>query len=261
MKLPIDKQLARGWLIVWGSGVLIVSAWSMTQSGASTHDLTRALTPPGSQAWLGTDAFGRDLGFTVLRASATSTLFSLATVAISSVTAGIIGAGIAMSHPWVRFFGLRFLETLLAFPSILFALGFAAIRGPGWDTLLGSLLLGALPSFSRLLYVRTTELLSEDYVLAAKALGAEKIRVLVKHLAPHLLVLCRINAPNLFAHTLLAEATLSFLGIGAPIGRDTWGSLLAQGRDYLFEMPHIALVAGIPLLLTVLSLQLLSETK
>jgi peptide/nickel transport system permease protein len=75
------------------------------------------------------------------------------------------------------------------------------------------------------------------------------------HLAPALLSLCAVKAPSLFAHALIAEASLSFIGIGAPTGQTTWGTLLAQGKDYLLEAPHITLAAGIPLILTTVSLQ------
>lgn len=259
--LPLERRFAWLWLGLGGIAAAVALLNTVFAPIGSTHDLRHALEGPHAGAWLGTDAFGRPMGWTVLRAAATSTAFAALTVLISCAVSLVWGAGIALAGPTARYLGLRSLETLLAFPHLLFALAFAAIRGPGWDTLMLSLLIGTLPGFARLLYLRSRELLAEDFVLAAASLGARKPRILFRHLLPHLLALCRIKAPNLFAHALLAEATLSFLGIGAPIGRDTWGSLLAQGKEYLFEMPHIAWVAGIPLILTVLSLQLLSETK
>lgn len=167
----------------------------------------------------------------------------------------------SVAPPTLRYTLERALETLLAFPTLLFALSWAALRGPGWDTLAFALIVGTLPGFTRLVYARTRELLVEEYVLAARGLGASPWQLLKNHLAPPLASLCKVKVPNLFAHALLAEATLSFLGIGAPIGRDTWGALLLQGKDYLFEKPHIALGAGLPLALTVLSLQIMTESR
>ena len=169
------------------------------------------------------------------------------------------GATIALSPRFLRNLGLRTLEGSLAFPSLIIALAWAAIRGPGWSTLLVALLMGVLPGITRLLFLRSKEILTEDYIEAAVGLGATRPRILVSYLAPELIRLAAVKFPALFAQTLLAEATLSFLGVGAPIGRDTWGSLLAQGKDYLIEAPHLAFATGLPLVLTVLALQGISE--
>lgn len=250
----MKARLSLAWLAVW----FTLSALAIPSSG--DHVLTRTLASP---TWLhpfGFDAFGRDLLFTVLRASSASAGFA-GLITLASLAIGIAAGGILslQSERW-RFAWLRGLDFFLAFPSLLFALAWAAIRGPGWDTLLGSLALGILPPFTRLMYVRSRELLSEDYLLAARSLGASPWEQARTHLFPALGSMAAIKAPGIFAQALLAEATLSFLGVGAPIGRDTWGALLAQGKDYLLEAPHLAFGVGIPLVLTVLALQSISET-
>lgn len=241
------------WLFGW------IALAALHPGTSPVHDLPQALLSPSWQHPFGFDAFGRDLLGAVLRASLLSASFALFSTAIASFAALIGGASLALAPTAVRFVCLRALETLLAFPSLLLALGWAAIRGPGWDTLTFSLVLGILPGFTRFVYVRTRELLVEEYILAARALGGTTWRLLWNHLRPALFSFLRVKAPGLFAYSLLAESTLSFLGIGAPIGKDTWGSLLAQGREYLFERPHIAIGSGFPLVVTVLLLQLLSE--
>jgi peptide/nickel transport system permease protein len=234
------------WPALWFGAAAL--AWRADLS----HRLDHALAP-------GFDAFGRALLPLTLKASLVSAAFAGAAVAASVLFAALAGCALALSRGAPRFYGLRALDLTLAFPSLLFALAWAAVSGPGWDTLLASLALGTVPGLTRLVFARARELLREEYVLAARSLGARPARVILRHLLPGVWSLCRVKVPNLFAGALLAEATLSFLGVGAPIGRDTWGSLLAQGRDYLIEAPHIALFAGIPLVMTVLSLQLLSE--
>jgi peptide/nickel transport system permease protein len=246
------------WLFLWLA--LALGALSTTPE----HELARTLLKPGAAEpfWLhplGCDAFGRDLLLIVMRASAQSAAFAAFAVALSCALGIAAGTGIALAAPRPRYFLLRALDLLLAFPSILFAFGWAAVRGPGWDTLTLSLAIGILPPFTRLIYARTRELLSEEYVLAGRALGATPAQLAWNHLTPSLLSLCAVKAPGLFAGALIAEATLSFVGIGAPIGHDTWGLLLVQAKDYLLEAPHIALGAGLPLVLTVLALQLISE--
>lgn len=253
------RRAAATWLTLW-IGAAVALRLLAPDSGAD-HVLDRALLRPSLGHPFGFDAFGRELIATVLRASFTSVAFSAGAVAISTASALLLGASISLAPPLLRSLGLRVLESLLAFPSLLFALAFAAVRGPSWTTLSFALLIGILPGFTRLVEVRSRELLQEDYVLAARSLGAGDREIIRRHLLPALFSLARVKIPNLFSHALLAEATLSFLGIGAPVGRDTWGSLLAQGKDYLFESPHIALGAGFPLVLTVLSLQLLTEKR
>jgi peptide/nickel transport system permease protein len=253
-----DAHVNRRYLpIVW---IAIWFTASMLCSGSDpSHQLERTL---GAADWshpFGFDAFGRDMLVTVLRSSALSSGFAIVAVALSIVAGILIGSGIALAPRRWRFLLLRGLDSLLAFPYLLLALAWSAIRGPGWSTLLAALLIGTLPPFVRLMYARARELLAEDYVLAARSLGATPFRVISHHVAPSLFSLCGIKAPNLFAHALLAEATLSFLGVGVPIGRDSWGALLAQGKDYLLEAPHLAIGAGIPLVLTVFSLQWIAE--
>jgi peptide/nickel transport system permease protein len=247
------------WLALWFGAAALALAWAGPGGGA--HRLPLALSPPELLHPFGFDAFGRDLLAATLRASLLSALFAAAATALCCAAGLALGPAIALAPERARFAALRGLETFLAFPSLLLALGWAALRGPGWDTLLFSLVIGTVPSFSRLMVARTRELEAEAYVLAARALGGGRLRVFRSHLLPALLSLCGVKAPGIFAHALLAEATLSFLGVGAPIGRDTWGSLLAQGRDYLIETPHLAFSTGLPLFLTVLSLQLLAEAR
>ncbi len=246
------KRLSVLWLVSWFTCAIV--AW---RSPSSFHLSTTLIGPRWAHPF-GFDAFGRDLLATVLRASLTSALFGLIATFLSILSGIGLGAAIALAPAPFRFASLRFLETLLAFPYLLIALAWAAIQGPGWGTLLAAILVGTLPTFTRLMYVRTRELISEEYVLAAQSLGANPTRILRHHLAPALFSLCRVKIPNLFAAALIAEATLSFLGIGAPIGHDTWGSLLMQGKDYLIEAPHIALSVGLPLVLTTLALQILA---
>ena len=252
------KKLPYIWLILWfGSAVASKTVFHQTFE----HSLSHALQEGSATHWLGFDAFGRDLLATTLEASKLSSFIAVMTTLVCCILAFALGGFMAMASPGSRALFQRILEALLAFPSLLLALSWSAIRGPGWDTLVVSLALGILPSFSRLIFVRAREILSEDYIQAARALGAGPFRIFFIHLTPALSSLCAIKIPGLFAYALLAEATLSYLGVGAPIGHDTWGSLLAQGKDYLIEAPHLALGTGIPLVLTILSLQLITEAK
>jgi peptide/nickel transport system permease protein len=247
-------RLAAIWLALWFSG-----SWIARLLTDDSPHLPQVLVAPSLFHPLGFDAFGRDLLQASLRAAGSSAAFALGAVSLSLILGLGSGLSLALGNNRLAAWGGALLNGLLAFPSLLLALALAAVRGPGWGTLLGSLAIGTLPAFARLILVRSRELTMEDYVLAAQAAGASPARIALKHLLPAQLSLCAIKIPNLFAQALMAEATLSFLGVGAPIGAETWGGLLAQGQDYLIEAPHLAIGVGIPLVLTVLCLQLLAQ--
>ncbi len=247
------KKISFAWLCLWFIPALFLSLFLAGKKMEYNLPLNLAFNSLGVY-----DAFGRNLLPLTLHASFFSASFAVSVVSVSCFLSILIGTALALMSPSFRFPILRFLDMTLAFPSLLLALAWAAVQGPGWGTLIFTLALGTLPGMIRLIYVRTVELMSEGSVLSSIALGGNSAWIVTRHLLSPLLSLCKIKFPNLFAHALLAEATLSFLGVGCPIGSDTWGSLLAQGKDYLIEAPHITLITGLPLVLTLLSLQFVS---
>lgn len=247
------------WLIGWFTAALV--AWFVFGEGVFQHNLPMTLRSPSLAFPAGFDAFGRNLLPLELRASLISVGFSFLAVTIATVISILLGCLLTLSSESVRPACLRVLEGLLAFPTLIIALAWAAIRGPGWSTLFLALFLGMIPDSVRLLTLRGQEILTQDYIEAAVGLGAGRKRIFLKYLAPELTRLSAVKYPALFAQTLIAEATLSFLGVGAPIGQDTWGSLLAQSKDYLIEAPHLAIATGLPLVLTVLALQIIAEDR
>ena len=119
------------------------------------------------------------------------------------------------------------------------------------------MVLGTLPGMIRLVQVRAREIIQEDFMTATRALGASFPRLVMLHFTPHLWHWIRVKIPDLFAAGILAEATLTLMGLGAPVGKNTWGALILQGKDYLIEAPSIAITTCIPLFLSLLSLQIL----
>jgi peptide/nickel transport system permease protein len=158
-----------------------------------------------------------------------------------------------------RWPGESVLQFLVAFPSVLFALAVGAWTGPGRGTVFAALLLGMIPGLARHLLVRVREISSREFIEAAMALGASRLRIVYRHLLPHLIPWASVKMPALLVQALLAEASLSFIGIGFPAGIESWGTLLAQARDYLIEAPLISLCVGLPLVLTVASIDVISK--
>ena len=256
-KISPGVRISLSWLAIWltcGALALIFSR--------SHFELRNALLPPFEQSGLlsfGADAFGRPLVTSILRGSIVSLGFAALSLGVSAGAAIFFGISTAFAPRLVQALFRQLLEFLIGIPGLILALALAAVNGPGWSTLLIALILGILPNTARLVQTRTRELLMEDYVLAARSLGATRTRIAIHHLGRGLLPILTAKLPSLFSHCLLAEATLSFLGVGAPLGTETWGSILAQGRDYLLEAPQIAILSGIPLILTLLAVQTLGD--
>lgn len=251
----LSKTLSWIWLLGW-FGYSGISRFIWPDHG---FNLALSIHSPSRGHLLGFDEFGRDIQQTLPHAAFTSASFAALAVAVSCVFGLLLGTSIASAPSRSRFIFLRGLEAFIAFPSLLLALAWAAIRGPGWTTLFVSLLIGTLPPLTRLIYARSREILAEPFIEAAKSMGATRSRIFFRYLTPLLGSIFTVKVPVLFAQALVAEATLTFLGVGAPIGHETWGSILASGKEYLFEAPHIAMDAGIPLTLTLLALQVVSK--
>ncbi|MGZ3689278.1 MAG: ABC transporter permease subunit, partial [Bdellovibrionota bacterium] len=162
------RWAAGAWIGVWFTAAVVAGF----RAGDRHYELSRMLLGPSPAHWFGFDAFGRDLLELTLRSSLWSAGFALGCVGIACGASAILGCAMAASPPRAQFWSLRGLEFFLAFPSLLFALMVAAIRGPGWITLSVALLLSVLPSFVRLIHARALEVLAEDYVLAARSFGA-----------------------------------------------------------------------------------------
>ncbi|MBC7386626.1 MAG: ABC transporter permease [Cryobacterium sp.] len=207
------------------------------------------------QLTLGTDAFGRNL-FHALGVAMQRTLFFASITTVLAVGVGLIaGTGLGMSEGNTRFMGERLLDFALAFPAILLALAIQALVGTGWLTLGFAVSFGLFPSVVRFVSTRAREVAVREYVAAARALGGNHFSIFWRHYRPELFSYLRLKAPSLFAQAILLEATLSFLNLGVSPGVISWGSMLGQAKDYLVEAPHIAWCVGIPLVLTLLSLQ------
>jgi peptide/nickel transport system permease protein len=249
------RQWAWAWLILWFGGSLA----SILFGHEVPFQLERALAPPSAELLLGADTYGRSLLSLLSGASLLSFGFSAACVA-GSIGIALAFAGIAPNVPRRAERILEsILQFLLAFPSLLFAFMVAGLLGPGRATIAAALVLGSAPGLSRTLWARSREISKQEFIWAARSLGAGPLRLAFRHYLPHLASVARVKIPSMLAHALVAEASLSFLGLGFPVGEESWGSLLAQAKDYLIEAPHISLGVGLPLVLSLLALDAVSK--
>ncbi len=226
----------------------------------STFNLEFLLSPPHfPESPFGRDAFGRSLAGALGEAMGRSLVFSFSATMAAVVTGLTAGASLGMIEGRIRFYSERVLDFFLAFPPMLLALAVQAAIGTGWRVLAFSISFGLFPGVVRFVAARAKGVSVEDFVGAAIALGGSRFSIFYRHYLPELLEHIRLKFPSLLAQALLLETTLSFLNLGVPAGTLSWGSLLAQAKDYLVEAPHIAWVVGVPLVLTLLSLQYLVD--
>jgi peptide/nickel transport system permease protein len=222
-------------------------------------DLTRVLAPPGLGHWLGCDALGRDLLARTLWGARLSLAVSATVVLLSLTTGGIIGASAALAGGRVDSIVMRAVDVVLAFPGFLLALALAAILGPGVFDLVVALTAMGWTGYARLVRGEVLTLREREFVAAARALGAPPWRLLLRHIFPGLAGPVAVQATFGIGGIIVAEAALSFLGLGARPPTPSWGNMLDSARAFLLVAPHLAIVPGAAIGVSVLGFNLLGD--
>jgi len=216
------------------------------------------LLPPGGQFLLGTDNVGRDLLARVAYGGRLSLSMGFAVMLISGVcgtTLGVVaGYARALDNPV-----MRVMDALMAFPAILLAIAISATLGG--STLNAVIALSAVytPRTARIVRATTLVVREMDYVKAAVVAGAGGLRVMLRHILPNSMAPLIVQTTFVFAYAVVAEAILSFLGVGAEPPTPSWGNIIAEGRNYIRDAPWITLLPGIAIALTVLGLNLIGD--
>jgi peptide/nickel transport system permease protein len=208
---------------------------------------------------LGTDKLGRDILSRTIFGGRISLLVGVSTVMISVSIGLFIGSISGYFGGWVDHLLMRAVDILLAFPGILLAIAFTALLGPGLDHVILALCLIGWTGYARLVRGEILSLKERDHVQAARALGCSAARVIVVHLLPNLFPLLLIQATFGLAAAIIAEGSLSFLGLGVEPPTASWGSMLNEGRQFLLVAPHLTTYPGLAIMITVLSLNVLGD--
>lgn len=215
---------------------------------------------PSPQHWLGTDSFGRDNLSQLIYGARVSL-----EVAVGSVAGAlIVGTGIGVVSGYYR--GavdsvlMRLMDTVLSFPPILLAIALLGVLGPGTRNVIIGLGVVYMPVFARIARAKTVAETSREYVLAAKALGAGDRRIIVRHVVPNILSPVIVQSAVSAAFAIVAEAGMSFLGLGTQPPTPSWGIMLSAARDYMNDRPWFSLVPGVMLALTVLSITFVGDS-
>ena len=250
------RRFALFLLVVWAL-LALLTPWLPLQPNIMA--LERVLQPPSPQAWLGYDDLGRPMADRLLAGAQTSFRVALWVVLVSSLIGTLLGTLAAYRGGWLDRLLVYLIDIMLAFPGILLAIALAGMLGPGMDNVVIALSAVGWVGFARLSRAQVLTLKHRDHVLAARALGAGTPTILVRHLLPLMSAPLIIEATFGIAAVVIAEAGLSFLGLGVQPPAASWGSMIRDGTRYMLVAPHMVLAPGIALWLVVMSVNLLGD--
>lgn len=223
-------------------------------------DLPSRLSGPSAANGFGTDELGRDILSRVICGARVSMLVGVSVVA-GSLAMGIIIGSLAGYYGGKldRFVNVIVMNAFLSFPGILLAIAFVAFLGPGLFNLILALIIGGWVGYARLVRAQVLAAREREFVEAARALGASDLRVITRHILPNIIQPVIVQAAIGMAGAILAEATMSFLGLGVPPPTASWGSMLNDGRSHLFDAPHLVLFPAGAVMLAVLSFNFIGD--
>ena len=223
-------------------------------------DLAGRLLPPSATHWFGTDELGRDIFSRILFGARISLIVAVSVVGLSLVLGLVAGCVAGFYGGWADIIlNIYVTNAFLALPGILLAIAFVAFMGPGLGNVILALAISGWVGYARLVRAQVMDVKQREFVEAARALGATDLRLLLRHILPNILQPLIVQAAIGMAGAVLAEATLSFLGLGVPPPAASWGSMLNDARSHLFDSPHLVFFPAMAVMLCVLSFNFLGD--
>jgi peptide/nickel transport system permease protein len=240
--------------------IVAIAAPLIAHADPTIQNLAARLQGPGLMHWMGTDELGRDIFARVVYGARVSMLVGTFVVLGGGLLGLAIGAVSGYFGGWFdHVVNIVIINAFLSFPGILLAIAFAAFFGPGlWKVILALIITG-WAGYARLARAQVLQAREMEYVLAARSLGASDARILLRHLLPNILQPVLIQATIGMAGAILAESTLSFLGLGVLAPMASWGAMLNDARNHLFDAPHMVVFPSLAIMAAVLAFNLLGD--
>jgi peptide/nickel transport system permease protein len=237
----------------------LLAPW-ISPADPAAQNLPARLAAPSRAHWMGTDELGRDILSRTLYGARISLTVATCVVLGCGLTGLLIGMVAGYAGGWFdRFVNLLLINAFLSFPGILLAIAFAAFLGPGIGKVILALIITGWAGYARLARAQVLKVKELEFILAARSLGAAHGRILFRHLLPNILQPVLIQATIGMAGAILAESTLSFLGLGVLAPVPSWGSMLNDARGHLFDAPHMVIFPALAVMIAVLSFNLLGD--
>lgn len=241
--------------IVVMAGVSLV--W--TPHDPTLVDPTSRLLKPSAEHWFGTDKFGRDVFSQIMVGSRTTLFVGVVAVGVSTLIGVPYGILAAMVPTWLGRLLMRINDLALAFPALLLAIMFAAVFGSSTLTAMLAIGIATIPSIARVTRSGALQVLSREYIPAARAAGRRPVGIAARHVMPNVVGLVIVQASVAFAIAVLAEAALSFLGFGTPPPTPSWGRMLQESQEMLWNAPRLAAFPGVAIAVAVLGFNLFGD--
>jgi peptide/nickel transport system permease protein len=254
-----DRAAVVGVLLLLAVVIGAVGAPVLTRHDPNTPVLTQRGQPPSRQHWLGTDELGRDVYSRILYGGRISLTVSTASVAGALVVGVPLGLVAGYARGSLDLLVMRVTDVMLAVPSMLLALAVVAVLGTATQNVVAAIGIVYIPGFARLMRASILTIAGQEYVAAAKAIGARSGRIMRCHLLPNAVSPLLVQATVYLAYAMLTEASLSFFGLGVQPPAPTWGNLLSEGKPYMESMPWLTLVPGIAIMVGVLGFNLVGD--
>ena len=239
--------------------LVLLAPW-ISPAKPAAQNLAVRLQGPSRAHWMGTDELGRDILTRILYGARVSLFVSICVVlgcGSIGLTLGIL-AGYS-GGVFDRIVNLLLINAFLSFPGVLLAIAFAAFFGPGIGKVILALIITGWAGYARLARAQVLKTKELEFVLAARSLGASPVRIMIRHLLPNMIQPVLVQATIGMAGAILAEATLSFLGLGVLAPIPSWGAMLNDARNHLFDAPHMVVFPALAVVLAVLAFNLLGD--
>jgi peptide/nickel transport system permease protein len=262
MKLP---RLLRNPSLVLGAVIsLAIIGCAVLAPYVSTHgveqmDMRNRFAGPSLRHWLGTDNFGRDLWSRLVFGARISLSIALISVSVAAVIGATVGLVAGYFGGWIDLVLMRIADVFLGFPAIVLALAIVAVLGPGLMNVAVALIVISWTEYARVMRSTTLVIREQNYVQAARGLGASHAWILFKEILPNSLGPMIVLASYWLGTAIISESALSFLGFGLPPPTPTWGWTLAYGTRFMRDEPWLAIISGATIMVTVLGFNLLGD--
>ena len=222
-------------------------------------DMGLKLLPPDATYWFGTDAYGRDVASLLLVGARSSIVVGVIAVGIGLIVGTAFGLIASARRGWVEEIIMRLADFGFAFPAILSAIMLTAVFGPGMVNAIIAIGIYNIPTFARITRASANVVWSREFVLAARACGKNAFSITMEHVLPNIMSVLIVQATIRFAIAILAEAALSYLGLGTQPPQPSWGRMLSEAQTLMFQAPLLAVFPGVAIALAVLGLNLLGD--